>query len=121
MRGRLALMGTALIILLILLGSVPSATQARVTIAATVGPGFFAFDLMNGFAPMISRSLPNATAVAERSPLFLDTMQRIAAGRAGLGIVGSVVLVDGFLGGGGVCGSPGPVRTLALLHGFVYS
>ena len=103
MRGRLALMGTALIILLILLGSVPSATQARVTIAATVGPGFFAFDLMNGFAPMISRSLPNVTAVAERSPLFLDTMQRIAAGRADLDVEGRV-----------------PVRTLALLHDFVY-
>ncbi|OLE58194.1 MAG: hypothetical protein AUG13_00270 [Chloroflexi bacterium 13_1_20CM_2_59_7] len=113
-------MGTALIILLILLGSVPSATQARVTIAATVGPGFFAFDLMNGFAPMISRSLPNVTAVAERSPLFLDTMQRIAAGRADLGIVGSVIVVDAFLGEEVFRGSRVPVRTLALLHDFVY-
>src|SRR2546422_9350574 len=120
MRGRLALMGTALIILLILLGSVPSATQARVTIAATVGPGFFAFDLMNGFAPMISRSLPNVTAVAERSPLFLDTMQRIAAGRAALGVVSSVFVVEAFLGEEVIRCSQVPVRRPALLHGFLH-
>lgn len=120
MRRKLAFMGMLVIVLFILLGSVPSATQARVTIAASVGRGFFAFDLMSGFAPMISRSLANVTAVAEQSPSFLDTMQRIAARRADLGIVGSVIVLDAFLGKEAFRGSRVPVRTLALLHDFVY-
>lgn len=109
-----------LVLFTILVASGPSVGQVRVTVAATVGPGFFAFDLMNGFGPLISRNVPNVTVVVEQSGNFLDTMQRIAGRRADLGIVGSVIVVDALLGEEAFRGSRVPVRTLALLHDFVF-
>jgi len=120
MRKRLGIIGTLMLVFLIaVFVPAPSTSQARVTIAATVGPGFFAFDLMSGFASLISRNVSNVTTVVEQSPNFLDTMQRIAARRADLGIVGGVIVVDALLGEEAFRGNRVPVRTLALLHDFV--
>lgn len=94
--------------------------EARLTIAATVGRGFFAFDLMDGFAKMISQNLLNVTVVVDQSPNFLDTMQRVATRRADLGVVGSVIVLDAFSGQDVFRGNPVPIRTLAVLHDFVY-
>lgn len=121
MRKRLGIAWTLMLVLLItVLASAPSRSQARLTIAATVGPGFFAFDLMSSLGPLISRNVPNVTVVVEQSPNFLDTMQRIATRRADLGIVGSVLVVDALLGEEAFRGNRVPVRTLALLHDIVF-
>lgn len=78
MRGRFGITRTFMLVLLItVFASAPSTGQARVTIAGSVGAGFFAFDLMSGFGPLISRNVPNVAVVVEQSPNFLDTMQHI--------------------------------------------
>lgn len=103
---------------LALFAPVSAAPQARVTLVGPGGPGFFAYDLMAGLAQVAT--VPNVTLAVEATAGFLDSMQRIAQGRAQAGIVGSVIVVDAALGEEAFRGSRVPLRTLAALHDFVY-
>ena len=121
----LALSWVALaLLLLVFIGLLPVSAQARVTLAAAcppARPGFFACELMGGLGRLIPQNLSNVEAVVLRTAAFPDAMQSIAERRADLGIVGSVIVLDAFLGEDVYRGKPIPVRTLTPIHDlFVY-
>lgn len=83
--------------LLASLASPQAAAQARVTLAATCPPpvpGFFACELMAGLGRLIPQNLANVEATVQRNGSFPDTARSIAEGRADLGILGSVSLLE---------------------------
>lgn len=116
MRAPLVVSLALVMVLPVLFAGTPAASQTRLVLAGAS----FAFNLMNGFGPILSQNVPGVTAVVEASPNFPDTMQRIATGRAHLGIVGSVTVLDAFLGEEEFRSARVPVRSIAVLHDFVY-
>jgi len=126
MRAKLAVISTVVLLLLISLGPMPAAPQVRVTIAVgPPSPTLSAFVVAGALAQVISKNIPNTTSIVQPIPFgpggaIPDRMRPIAERRADLEIVGSVLVLDAFLGVEGFRGNPVPVRTLTPLWDLFY-